>query len=242
MTIRLPPPDPARPRSFRRYLTHAQRRYRRGTGSGSGYVLTVFVLFYASSIAFWAWLTLTGPPPGHPLLAEPTTVTVLAAGLLMLGAGWSFLGPVPASAAWASWVLSTPVDRGLLLAGRAWTRLGLAVLPGVVLGAVAAIAAGFRDSQALAVLVIGGAGGVIVCGTAILGQQRDVRPAGWLRWGTVLGLLVAAVVLQLTSTRPLPGSWWWLAGIAMPLVAAAAAAAGGQVCAEHPTSSPDGGG
>jgi uncharacterized membrane protein len=222
--MRLPPPDPARPRSFRRYLAHAQRRHRRGTGSGSGYVLTVFVLFYAPSVLVWAWFTLTGPPPGHPLLAGPAAVTVLAAGLLMLGAGWSFLGPVPASAAWASWVLSTSVDRGLLLAGRAWTRVVLAVLPGAVLGAVAAVAAGLRDSPALAMLVIGGSGGVIVCGAAILGQRRDVRPAGWLRWGAVLVLLVAAVGLQLLSTRPLPSGWWWPAGVAMPLGAVVVAA------------------
>lgn len=66
-------------------------------------------------------------------------------------------------------------------------------------------------------LVIGGSGGVIVCGAAILGQRRDVRPAGWLRWGAVLVLLVAAVVLQLLSTRPLPSGWWWLAGVAVSL-------------------------
>jgi len=200
--MRLPPPDPARPRSFRRYLAHAQRRHRRSTGSGSGYVLTVFVLFYAPSVLVWAWFTLTGPPPGHPLLAGPAALTVLAAGLLMLGAGWSFLGPVPASAAWASWVLSTSVDRGLLLAGRA----------------------GLRGSPALAILVIGGSGGMIVCGAAVLGQRRDVRPAGWLRWGAVLVLLVAAVVLQLLSTRPLPSGWWWPAGVAVPLGAVVVAA------------------
>lgn len=186
--------------------------------------MTVFVLFYTPSVLVWAWFTLTGPPPGHPLLAEPATVTVLAAGLLILGAGWSILGPVPASAAWASWVLSTPVDRGLLLAGRAWTRLVLGVLPGAGLGAVAAVAAGLRDSSALAMLIIGGSGGVIVCGAAILGQRRDVRPAGWLRWGAVLVLLVAGVVLQLASTRPVPPGWWWPAAVAVSLGAVATAA------------------
>lgn len=223
--MRLPTLDPARDRSFRRYLAHAQRRHRRATGSGSGYVLAVFVLFYASSILLWAWLTLTGPPPDHPLLAEPAAVSMLAAGLLALGAGWSFLGPIPASQAWVFWVLSTPVDRGFLLAGRAWTRLILATLPGAVLAAVSAVAAGLRNSPALAMLVIGGSGGVVICGAAIIGQRRDARPTGWLRWGAVMVLLVTAVGLQLLSKRPLPPGWWWPTGVAISLGAVAIAAA-----------------
>lgn len=213
--MRLPPPDPLRPWTFQRYLAHAQRRHRRSSGSGSAYVLTVFGLFYGSPILIWAWLTLTGPPPENPALCGPAAVAVLAAGLLMLGAGWSFLGPVPASAAWASWVLSTPLDRAMLLARRVWMRLFVAAWPGAVLGVFVAVAAGLRDSAALAVLVIGGAGGVIVCGAAILGQRRDVRPSGRVRWGAVLGLLAIATFLQLFPTARLPTDWWWPAAVAV---------------------------
>lgn len=211
----LPTLDLARPRTFRRYLAHAQRRHRRGNGSGSAYILTVFGLFYASTVLLWAWLTLSGPPPSHTLLAEPAAALMLVAGLLTLGAGCSFLGPIPASQAWVAWVLSTPVDRRVLLAGRTCTRLILASLPGATLAAVSAVAAGLRDSSALAILMTGGAGGVIVCGAAILSQRRETRPAGWWRWGAVAVLVLSAVILQLFFTRLLFQSWWWWsAGIA----------------------------
>lgn len=214
-------PHATRPGSFARYLRAAARRGRRRTGGGMRYELVVAILWFTPGIAVGTWNDLnTSATGGSP-------INWLAAGLLLLGGAALLglicvtIGPVTASREWRAWVLSTPLDRGNLLRRRAIGLLALLTVPGIVLGAVIADAAGFRHGQALACASLGMAVAVSVGGLAM--WQQRIRVAGASRgrgWLWCMGALVAAAVTaNLSSVQRLDGGALWTAAEISILVA-----------------------
>ncbi len=177
------------------------------------YEIVVAVLWFTPGIAIGAWNDLnTSATAGSPV-NWPAAGVLLLAGVAIIGLACVALGPVTASREWRAWLLSTPLDRGSLLRRRATGVLALLTVPGVVLGAVLADAAGFRHGQALASVLLGIAAAVSAGGLAM--WQQRLRPAGaprgrgWLWWAGAL--VAAAVVLDLGQVQPLDGGTLWTA-------------------------------
>lgn len=221
-------PRPGHPRSFRRFLARAERRRRRAGGSGSVYPLAVLTCFYAPAVIAGSAYQLASPAPAQAWLALVPALLLLAAALAAVSAGWSALGPIPASPAWVDWVLSTPLDRGVMLARRVWARQVAALLPGVVLGALAAMGAGLRGGDAVALVLVGAAGGVVAYATAIL-RQRRVRARLW-RPGALAAVAFSAAALAQTwfpatalgpegTLATIPSAACWAAAGAVALAA-----------------------
>jgi hypothetical protein len=221
-------PHATRPGSFARYLRSAARRGRRRTGGGLRYEAVVAILWFTPGIAIGTWNDLnTAATAGSPI-NWPTAGVLLLAGIAVLGLICVTIGPVTASREWRAWVLSTPLDRGILLRRRATGLLALMMVPGIVLGAVIADAAGFRHGQALAAVVLGMAAAVSAGGLAM--WQQRLRPPGASRgrgslWSA--GVLAAvAVVANLQQAHPLGGNTLWAAAEVGVVVSVCLAALG----------------
>ena len=184
------------PASFGRYLRVAARRTRRRTGTGLRYEVVVAALWFGPAAAVGIWRDLDQSSSIAPVLNWPAAGLLMLAGAALIGLLCVTVGPVTASREWRAWVLSTPLDRGPLLRRRSVGVLALLTVPGVVLGALIADAAGFRHGQALAAVVIGvcaavGGGGVSM-------WQQRLRPAGSASgrgWLYSIAVLVTAAVL-----------------------------------------------
>ncbi len=223
MAFRAParPPVAADPGSFARYLRAAERRGRRRGSGGLRYEIVVAVLWFGPAVAIGIWQDLDRPTSGAPSVNWVSAGLLLLAGAALVGLAAAAIGPVSASREWRAWVLSTPLDRGHLLRRRAAGRLLLLVVPGIVLGAVVADAAGFRQQRALACVVIGAAVAVVSGGVAMW-QQRETRAGaprgrGWL-W-CVGGLVVIAVAANLLTVHPLPADALWAAAVVAAVLA-----------------------
>ena len=192
-------PTATDPASFARYLRVAARRTRKRTGTGLRYEVVVAALWFGPGIAIGIWRDLDQSFAMAPVLNWPAAGLLMLAGAALIGLGCVTVGPVTASREWRAWVLSTPLDRGLLLRRRSAGVLALLVVPGVVLGALIADAAGFRHGQALAAVGVGVAAAVGAGGLSMWQQRMRAagsgRGRGWL-W-SVAGLVTAAVLVNL---------------------------------------------
>ena len=214
------PPVASDPGSFARYLRAAERRGRQRGSGGLRYEIVVAVLWFGPAIAIGTWQDLDRPASGIPSVNWLSAGLLLLAGAALVGLASAAIGPVSATREWRAWVLSTPLDRGYLLRRRAVGRLSLLLVPGIVVGAVIADAAGFRHQQALAAVIVGAAGAVVAGGIAMW-QQREThagtpRGRGWL-W-CAAGLILAAVPANLlTVDRLSPDALWTVVAAAVLL-------------------------
>lgn len=225
-TVRIP--HATRPGSFAGYLRSAARRGRRRSGGGLRYEAVVAILWFTPGIAIGTWNDLNTSATAGSAINWPAAGVLLLAGIAVLGLVCVSIGPVTASREWRAWVLSTPLDRGILLRRRAIGLLALMMVPGIVLGAVIADAAGFRHGQALASVLLGMSAAVSAGGLAM--WQQRLRPAGasrgrgWLWSAAVLGAI--AVVANLQQVQPLGGSTLQVAAEVGVVVAVCLAALG----------------
>ncbi len=215
------PPVASDPGSFARYLRAAERRGRRRSGGGLRYEIVVAVLWFAPATAVGAWQDLDRSTSGTPSVNWVSAGLLVLAGAALVGLAAAAIGPVSASREWRAWVLSTPLDRGYLLRRRAAGRLSLLLVPGIVIGAVIADAAGFRHQQALACVTTSAACAVVAGGVAMW-QQRETsagtpRGRGWL-WCTA-GLVLAAVPANLLAVHALRQDALWAVAIVASLLA-----------------------
>lgn len=209
-------PTSTDPAGFARYLRAAASRGRRRTGTGMRYEIAVAILWFGPAIAIGTWNDLNTSVSSDPPLDWPASALLLMAGAALIALACITIGPVTASREWRAWVLSTPLDRGVLLRRRAIGLLALLVVPGVILGALVADAAGVRHGPALALVLLGVASAVAAGGVAM--WQQRVRHAaaprgrGWL-W-CVIVLVAAAVVVNLRPVDELTsGTLWTAAGV-----------------------------
>lgn len=218
-------PSAARPTSFVRYLS---RRRRRGSGSSISYEVVVLVLWFGPGIALGVWLALTGQPPQTPPITISAAAALLAAAAVGVGLICCLLGPITAPPEWRAWLLTTPLDRGMLLTRRLRAVLAIAVIPGLIVGAVLAEAAGLRRWAALAGIVAGILCAVTASALAIWVESRiGARPTVALRVmsGCLLGLIAVAAVLMKVRTGPPSDDELWTLAAALGVAAVASAVA-----------------
>ncbi|MET3806624.1 hypothetical protein ABIB25_003640 [Nakamurella sp. UYEF19] len=215
MTRAAPVPTSTDPAGFARYLRVAASLGRRRTGTGMRYEIVVAILWFGPAIVIGTWNDLNTSVSSNPPLDWPAAGLLLIAGAALIGLACITIGPVTASREWRAWVLSTPLDRGVLLRRRAVGLVALLVVPGVILGAVLADAAGVRHGPALAAVLLGIAAAISAGGVAMW-QQRirhaaAPRGRGWL-WCVVV-MAAAAIVVNLRHADPLTaGTLWTAAG------------------------------
>ncbi len=222
------PPAADRPASFARYLRAAERRGRQRGSGGLRYEVVVAVLWFGPGVAIGTWQDLDRSSAGAAPLNWPAAGLLMLAAAALVGLACAAVGPVSASREWRAWVLSTPLDRGSLLRGRAAGRLVLLLVPGMVIGAVIADAAGFRHQYALA-CVVAGMGGAVAAGGVAMWQQWHraagaPRARGWL-W-CAAALVLTAVPVNLLDVGAPDEAGLWLTALAAGIVALIAAAIG----------------
>lgn len=193
-------PTAANPASFARYLRIAARRTRRRTGTGLRYEVVVAALWFGPAAAIGIWRDLDQSSAVSPVLNWPAAGLLIFAGASLVGLLCVTIGPVTASREWRAWLLSTPLDRGKLLRRRGAGVLVLLIVPGVVIGALVADAAGFRHGQALAAVVVG-VSAAVGAGGLSMWQQRLRSPASGRGRGWLLSIAVLVAVAVLIDLR-----------------------------------------
>jgi hypothetical protein len=221
-----------------RALRAPHRRSRAGQIGYAVYSVVLIVLSWGglfslglfANASMGADYTADGP---HLLAALPSGVTALSLGFLLVVARDAlWRGPVVAPRATVDWLLSQPVRPGPVL--RPWLAVscGIAVVPGVLAAAGAAVALGLMEKVPfLSALGWALVGGVLVpllataCGVAV---ERFSGVARWVRRATpVVALAVVLLAVQcvlavlghrstaLERVEMWSGPWGWpaLAGL-----------------------------
>ncbi len=214
MTRPVAAPDPADPATFRRYLRRIDRRWRSSTGSGIRYEAVLVLIWYGTAPAIVGWQALASPPPAHAPFTWATGAALLLATAAALVLAAAAVGPVNVTPEYRAWVLSTPVDRAALI--RRPTVRAL-VATSVVTGAVGVVIAalvGLRGGDVVAAgLLAAGVGGLAgvfaIHGQAAASHRALITGSRWV----ALGLLLAAVPLNLVSLRPIPSVLLWILAV-----------------------------
>ena len=229
--------------------------HRRSRAGQIGYGVYSFVLFVASwgglfslglfaNASMGANYTADGP---HLLAALPSGVVALSLGLMLMvvrDALWR--GPVVAPRATVDWLLVQPIRPGPVLRPWFWVSCSIAVVPGLLGAAAAAVALGLMErvpfGSALGWALVGGACVPLLATAAAVQVERSAAVARWVRRLTPLvALLVVLLAVQsvlaamghrntlLERIEMWSGPWGWpaLAG----LVPTHAAQTGGWVAA-----------
>lgn len=212
-------PDPDDPASFPAYLRRSARRWRVRTGSSVRYELTVAVLWFGFGPAIGTWQGLTSPVPADPPLTWAAGVAVLVGGLALVALGAIAAGPVTVPFEYRVWVLSTPLDRAAVLRRPLARALAATATAGAVINALVADGIGARDLDAMTVLLLGAAAGVITGAGAVVAQTAVSRAPGLAARWTAVAMLGGAVALNLLSLRPPPAGTLWVVAAALVVAA-----------------------
>ena len=207
-------PDPADPASFPRYLRRAAHRWRARTGSSVRYEIGVAVVWFGFGPAIGTWQGLTAPVPADPPLTWAAGAAVLVGALALVTLAAIAVGPVTVPMEYRIWVLSTPLDRRVLLRRPLLRALAATTGVGALLGALLADATGERDVDALAVVVIAAAAGMVAGAGSVVAQTAASRAPGLTARWTAVAMLVAAVALDFLSlARPSSTVLWLVAAV-----------------------------
>ncbi|QMU72376.1 DUF6297 family protein [Streptacidiphilus sp. P02-A3a] len=216
--------------------------HRRSRAGQIGYAVYSFVLFVLSwgglfslglfaNASMGADYTADGP---RLLAALPSGVCALSLGLmLMVARDALWRGPVVAPRATVDWLLMQPVRPGPVLRPWFWVSCVIAVVPGLLAAAAAAVALGLMEKvpfgSALGWALIGGICVPLLATAGAVLVERSTRVARWVRRGSpVVALLVMLLAVQsvlavlghrvtgLERAELWSGPWGWsaLAGLA----------------------------
>ncbi len=214
------PPEPSDPGSFPAYLRRKAHRWRVRTGSSMRYEVTVAVMFFGVGPAVGTWQGLTAAAPAHPPLTWAAGAALLIGGVALLALGAIAAGPVVVPFEYRVWLLSTPLDRGVLLRRPLRRALMFTAVFGAVLSAVIADGIGARDMDALAVILLGAAAGLITGAVTVVAQTAVSRAPGRVARWTAVAMLVAAAALERPVLPPLSAATFWFAASATAVGAA----------------------
>jgi len=184
--------------------------HRRSRAGQIGYAVYSFVLFVASwgglfslglfaNASMGANYTADGP---DLLAALPAGVVALSLGLiLMVARDALWRGPVVAPRATVDWLLMQPVRPGPVLRPWFWISCAIAVVPGLLAAAAAAVALGLMErvpfGSALGWALVGGICVPLLATAAAVLVERSTRVARWVRRITpVVALLVLLLAVQ----------------------------------------------
>ena len=215
--------------------------HRRSRAGQIGYGVYSFVLFVASwgglfslglfaNASMGANYTADGP---DLLAALPAGVVAVSLGLMLVVARDAlWRGPVVAPRATVDWLLVQPIRPGPLLRPWFWVSCAIAVVPGLIASAAAAVALGLMERvpfvSALGWALIGGVCVPLLATSAAVLVERSNTVARWVRRLTpVVALLVLLLAVQsvlaamghrntlLERVEMWSGPWGWpaLAGL-----------------------------
>jgi hypothetical protein len=184
--------------------------HRRSRAGQIGYAVYAFVLFVASwgglfslglfaNASMGANYTTDGP---DLLAALPAGVVALSLGLMLVVARDAlWRGPVVAPRATVDWLLAQPVRSGPVLRPWFWISCAIAVVPGLLASAAAAVALGLMErvpfASALGWALVGGVCVPLLATAAAVLVERSTTAARWVRRITpVVALLVLLLAVQ----------------------------------------------
>ena len=184
--------------------------HRRSRAGQIGYAVYSFMLFVLSwgglfslglfaNASMGANYTADGP---HLLAALPSGVCALSLGLmLMVARDALWRGPVVAPRATVDWLLMQPVRPGPVLRPWLWVSCAIAVVPGLLAAAAAAVALGLMERvpflSALGWALVGGICVPLLATAAAVLVERSTSVARWVRRGSpVVALVVMLLAVQ----------------------------------------------